>query len=308
MTHRVFILKSIILLIILIITDFSIGLALERLYFNQKGEEYFYATKAINIQDSALVVLGSSRARNHYDTSIISDSLNISAYNAGRSGCFLVYQSAQLDLILDRYTPKVIILEVTPYDMEKGEGDFDRLSGLLPYHNHASYNQVLERRSPYERFKCLSRIYPYNSLLLKMINNQKDNGEFQPDGFQPLDGKWSGKRQKLGVYNKNIDLRKQKEMEHIIKQCNKHKIQLIMVTSPFYADYSQTRTIEITDSICKNNQIPYISFLNHPLFKNPSLYHTADHLNKTGAKLFSKIIAGNLKTTLRKYPLPPCSN
>lgn len=175
--------KALLLFVLLLMTDRGVGYGLKWMYFNQKGEDFYYTTKALDKQTADLVILGSSRARNHYNPEILQDSLGISCYNAGRSGCFLVYQRAQLDLILDRYTPKAIILEVTPYDMTVGEGDYDRLSGLLPYQHHASWQKVISIKSPWEKYKCWSAIYPYNSKFFKMVKNLKDRGVFHTNGF-----------------------------------------------------------------------------------------------------------------------------
>ena len=52
---------------------------------------------------------------------MISDSLGVSCYNAGESGCGIILAYGRLLMILERYTPKAIIYEVTP--------DFDYLDG-----------------------------------------------------------------------------------------------------------------------------------------------------------------------------------
>jgi len=298
MSKKKFLIKALILCGLLFAADRSVGAILEWMYFSQKGEDYYYTTKALDEQDRDLLILGSSRARNHYDPEILEDSLNMSCYNAGRSGCFLVYQSAQLDMILDRYTPKAIILEVTPYDMDAGEGDYDRLSGLLPYQHHASFKKVILKKSPWEPYKCLSKIYPYNGRFLKMVKNLKDRGEFSPNGFQPLGGEW---KEPIGKYGGNktlIDKKKQDEMEHIIKVCRQKGIKLVMVTSPMFARCAETRTLAITDSLCRTNGIAYYSFLNLPKYEKGKLYSTSDHLNAKGAEIFSRDIAHRLKTCL----------
>lgn len=227
--------KALLLFVLLLMTDRGVGYGLKWMYFNQKGEDFYYTTKALDKQTADLVILGSSRARNHYNPEILQDSLGISCYNAGRSGCFLVYQRAQLDLILDRYTPKAIILEVTPYDMTVGEGDYDRLSGLLPYQHHASWQKVISIKSPWEKYKCWSAIYPYNSKFFKMVKNLKDRGVFHTNGFQPLEG-FLKEEKKDYTNSVTIDSRKVEAMEYIIEVCKTKQIMLTMVTSPMYAD------------------------------------------------------------------------
>lgn len=286
--------KALLLLVLLLVVDRGLGYGLKWMYFNQKGEDFYYTTKALDEQTADLVVLGSSRARNHYNPDILQDSLGMSCYNAGRSGCFLMYQRAQLDLILDRYIPKVIILEVTPYDMTIGEGDYDRLSGLLPYQHHTSWQEVITLKGPWEKYKCCSAIYPYNSKFFKMVKNLKDRGEFHANGFQPLKG--LVKEDKKGYTNNiAIDKRKVEAMEHIIEVCKAKQIVLTMVTSPMYADVVETKSLVITDSLCKQNNIPYYSFLNRTDYDNKQLFHTIDHLNAMGADKFSSEIAHLLK-------------
>lgn len=291
-----YIAKASVLLLLLFVADRGIGYGLKWMYFNQKGEDYFYTTKAIDEQTADLLILGSSRARNHYNPEILEDSLGMSCYNAGRSGCFLVYQSAQLDLILDRYTPKAILLEVTPYDMEAGEGDYDRLSGLLPYQHHPSFKKVIRKKSVWEPYKCWSEIYPYNSLVLKMVKNLKDRGEFKANGFQPLYGVWNDSIGSYGEHEKPIDKHKTEEMVHIIHVCREKGIKLTMVTSPMFARCRTTQTLLLTDSLCNTYHIRYYSFLNEPAYEDNKLYHTSDHLNDKGAEIFSKHIAHLLKT------------
>jgi hypothetical protein len=92
-----------------------------------------------------------------------------------------------------------------------------------------------------------------------------------------------------------IDSRKVEAMEYIIEVCKTKQIMLTMVTSPMYADVVETKSLVITDSLCKRNNIPYYSFLNQAVYDNQKLFHTIDHLNSTGADKFSREIAHLLK-------------
>lgn len=292
-----YIAKALLLFVLLFVADRGIGYGLKWMYFHQKGEDYFYTTKALDVQTADLVVLGSSRARNHYNPDVMEDSLHMSCYNAGRSGCFLVYQRAQLDLMLDRYTPTTIVLEVTPYDMAVGQSDYDRISGLLPYSHHASWNEVIALKSPWESLKCLSAIYPYNSIFLKMVKNLKDRGEFKVNGFQPLEGQW---KQPMADYDipTPLDECKVDMMRHIIEVCQAKDIKLVMVTSPMYAHAARTATLQRTEELCREYGIQYRSFLNSTGYQDNALFHTSDHLNATGADKFSREIAHWLKGVL----------
>lgn len=76
-----YIAKALLLFVLLFVADRGIGYGLKWMYFHQKGEDYFYTTKALDVQTADLVVLGSSRARNHYNPDVMEDSLHMSCYN-----------------------------------------------------------------------------------------------------------------------------------------------------------------------------------------------------------------------------------
>lgn len=284
---RSFILKGLILIVLLFGADRLVGYGLKWLYDNQKDEEYFYASEAMERQECDLVILGSSRARNHYNPEILSDSLGMTCFNAGRSGHFLMYQSAQLHVMLGRYAPKWIILDVVPYDFTGGK-NYDRLSVLLPYKNHKETHRFLRMRSEFEMWKCMSEIYPYNSMFLKLIPNLKNTGAFNKNGFQPLHGYYKGEKQIYDNDSIKIDDDKVDEFRRIIKLCKDKGIKLTVVTSPFYADYKkQTSTTLLVKEICNEEGIEYFNFLNDKDFEDIKLYHTADHLNSDGADKFT---------------------
>ena len=83
-------------------------------------------------------------------------------------------------------------------------------------------------------------------------------------------------------------------MVHIMDVCKQKNIKLVMVTSPMFARCKETRTLAITDSLCKERGITYYSFLNNPAYEDGRLYSTSDHLNAAGAEMFSREIAHNL--------------
>lgn len=157
------------------------------------------------------------------------------------------------------------------------------------------------KKSAAEPWKCLSAIYPYNSLLLKMLPNLKDNGEFRNDGFQPLEGIWNGE---FGETNGGgmavVDDSKKQELKHIVNVCKDNGIQLVMLTSPYYGRFISSKTLEVTDSICEAFGIPYYSYLNQKMFEDPTLFSTGDHLNEKGANIFSSMMAHELKKILKK--------
>lgn len=287
-----YMLKALVLVAMLIIADQSIGYGLKWMYSHQQGGDYGCATKAIMEQEADVLILGSSRARHHYNPAILSDSLKMSVYNAGRDGCFLVYQWAQLKLILDRYTPKIVLLEVTPYDFNLNPSDYDRLSGLLPYQDCPSFKEVIHKKSPWEEWKCLSGIYPYNGQILSMITSMNAKVADMNEGFDPLQGSiYHQMETGNGGAIDQLDEEKVNLMYEIIELCKEKGIELFMITSPYYIHFTYSETLNRVQAICAERHIPYVSYLNNPEYSDGKLYQTADHLNAEGADIFSRSVA-----------------
>jgi hypothetical protein len=84
--------KNILLLVILIaICDQLLGYGLQSLYFSLKKGQYAQTTYSIDSTSQDVVIFGSSRALHHYASTLLSEELNQSVYNAGRDGQFVPY-------------------------------------------------------------------------------------------------------------------------------------------------------------------------------------------------------------------------
>jgi len=292
------IIKLVFILFLCLVADFILGNILKYKYFSLTSGEYYLATKSINVQKSDLVILGSSRAKNHYNPDILEDSLQLSSYNMGRSGCFILYQSAQFQMLLERHIPKMVILDIVPYDFERNQSDYDRLSLLLPYRNrHISIvDKFLKYRSNYETAKVsLSNIYPYNGMILALYSSASDQLNYLENGFQPLKDTFRGVYGKREPSNARLDSTKVNEFKEIINLCKRKSIELYICISPFYADYPSNPTISTAAEIAKENGIPFISFLNNEKYLDDSLFATNDHLNANGANLYTSDIANWIK-------------
>lgn len=296
-----FSLKLLIIAIALFVVDWVTGSVLERMYFNQTKSDYGFTTKALDIQTSDVVILGSSRAQHHYNPSIISDSFgSLTVYNAGRNGHFLVYQTAVLKMMLDRYTPNVVILDLTPYDLtdNNGDTDYDKLSSLLPYSNHMSYNEILRMRSWYEPIKAISKTYRYNSTFFKLLH--PGSSDYQDNGYEPLYGSLQGANKLKETINDTYPLsdKKIRELKRMIELCDDNKIKFVVLTSPYYANYPETPTMKYVAALAKEKGFVYHSWMNTKQYDNPELYHTPDHLNAEGADIFSREVVSYLMSKL----------
>lgn len=302
MKIKAYIIKFIILFIIFISLDFSIGKILNYYYFKQKHGEYYVLTKTINNpthQSADILILGSSRARRHYNPEVISQTLNMSCYNAGYDAQSILFHKALLDIIEEKYKPEIIILDINNNELLYEEISYDQLSILLPYVQYYPelWNTLL-LKSPFEKIKYLSKIYPYNSLLDKIVRGNMDSmhGENDINGFVPFYGSYNRDITEKSFPETTLDKNKIDAFNSFIDICKKKNIKLFVVYSPEYLKIlNNSSSIEYIIDKCKQNDIDYITYQNNADFLKGELFREALHLNNVGADEFSLDLSLKLK-------------
>lgn len=280
--------------------DFAIGSSLEYFYFKQDSGFQYRTTYSLNHVKDDLMIFGSSRANHHYVPSVFESALDVSCYNTGRDGTYFFYQTALLKTMLKRHRPKVIVYDFYG-SFEYSQSDYDRLSSLLPYYEqHEEIQEVLALKGPFEKLKTLSKIYPYNSLLLNIIKgNMEFNKERSKDfkGYVPLPNVWNNTLEPLKTASEyQFDQNKLKAFQEFIHLCKKNNIELYVVVSPVFYEYESDFSIATCEKICLEQNIPFYDFTkNHAFLRKPEWYADILHLNQIGAKKFSGIIADSLQ-------------
>jgi hypothetical protein len=291
-----FLKRSILFLSILFVLDFSIGYALQYFYFTQESGLMYRTTYSIEKTNAELLVFGSSRANHHYDPTIFEKELNLSYYNVGRDGSFILYHYAVLEGVLKRYKPKMILLDISEKEFVKDKVSYDRLACLLPYYkNHSEIQPIIELRGKYEKYKLLSSIYPYNSALFTIaIGNTEFNKKRKQDvkGYVALFDQWKLPIETINNNKEELDSVKVNYYKKFILKCRTAGVKLNIIHSPRYYKLVSTDTsIEEAKSIAVTNHIPFYDLSNDTVYlNNPDLFSDTYHLNNKGAKIFSENI------------------
>lgn len=163
-----FILKLVIFASGIWLLDMCAGAGLGWLYGQTEIGSAGVVNRAMR-QRNELVVIGDSRVRHHFNPALLRRETGLSTYNAGVNGQSMLFFYAMERLILSAYRPRMIMLHLGPGDFAREQEALDRLSVVLPHANHPEVKKLLMLRSPYERFKLLSRTYPYNSMLVAAL-------------------------------------------------------------------------------------------------------------------------------------------
>ena len=305
--------KLLVFIFVLVVVDHAAGYMLRKLFFNQKASQESSLTYSFFHCKADLLIFGNSRAQRHYDTRVIADSLKISCFNAGISGYGMLLPCVQIEVILKRYSPKIIVFEIDPADFEYSAGEYDRLSVLLPYYHALSQlRPLILRRSPFEGFKLLSGIYPFNSNVINIIRynfnfanpfaHRARRKDF--DGYVPIVNKEmqgtipntsSEKAHAAIIDTAVIDTNLLKALERIIRLCQKKNIHLILVNSPVFhnrGDHSVplSKAAKQVLALIHLEKAEFLDFTLEPLFVGQmELFADRDHLNEKGAAIFTRL-------------------
>ncbi|HVS92012.1 MAG TPA: hypothetical protein VHE59_08285 [Mucilaginibacter sp.] len=292
--------KLLIFFAVMAFLDYVFGTALKKCYFLQKKGYDYLATYALDSAKSDMLIVGSSRAAHHYNPAIIQDSLHATVFNAGADGTFMFYYDAILRSALKRYHPKVVIMDLLPDEFEKGQEAYDHLSLLLPYYSyHPEIRPIIQLRGPYEKYKLLSKTYPYNSKLLSAITTllHAKQGVKSYDGYIPLNNKMVV-AEPVMTFKNDIDTLKLAYFKNFINECTANGIKLIVSVSPIYIKYNPSKSIELGKEICAAHHIPFFNYLHDPDFGKP-MFSDPHHLNSQGADLFTKKFIADIRPVLK---------
>lgn len=296
-----FLWKLILFSIFIFIFDSIIGSMLNYFYFSQESGDQSRTTYSIQKTTADIIILGSSRASHHYNPAIFENKLNLSAYNAGRDGNFIFYHFAVLNGVLNRYTPKIVILDLNRAELQEDHESYDRIATLLPYYkNHPEIRSIIEHKGAYENIKLISNIYPFNSLILTIaIGNLELNKRRNADylGYLPINKTYDGplKTETISTRPK-LDSLKVEVYKSIIYECNKKGVKLIIICSPYFMQFStEDISLLVAEEIAKQNGVEFYDFSDNQIFlNNKKLFADNAHLNDNGATILSNLVSDSI--------------
>jgi hypothetical protein len=236
-------------------------------------------------QDYDVVILGSSRANNHFVAQMFEDK-GLKTFNYGMSGGHLFEASLLLKLMVERhYEIKNVILEAD-LNLSNKHRDFGVSSKFLPYlHQSETVKKHFSNEEdfwelyyiPFYRYIKFDERIGFRELYdtaFKKATNTLDN-----QGYYPL-----GKKPNANMKNNLVDL---KPLEHNqyyeeIKQiCKANKINFIAVMTPMCEN---TKGINYFDKVQK--LYPEIHNYENVVVED-KYFSSCGHMNDTGARLFT---------------------
>lgn len=294
-----YLLKILLFFGIVAVVDFGFGLACGWLESHAKGGMTKRIHEITTLQKADVVIMGSSRAHHHYVSSIFTDSLNVTAYNAGVDGNGIVLAKGLYEMLAKRYTPKVIIYDVEPtFDINEyaEDGNNTRYIGQLrPYCSDPQVKQIINRVDASERFKDISAMFCYNSKIFDLFKDYATIGDYTADGFAPMYGEMKKEPEKKAEGGKSqIDSLKLSMLEEFVAELSKSDTRLIMMASPKFGATS-SEVFEPVKEICKKYGVEFWDLYCDSEFQKMEYFKEQMHLNEKGALAFSTNIAARLR-------------
>lgn len=275
------------------------------LHENQKRGVLYRAIYGLERTQADLLIFGSSSANHHFVPEILGARLGMSVYNLGKDSMEVLYARAFLNGVLKRYSPKAVILNLTPSELSAVD-NYDKLSVLLPfYRKHPEMWHVIRLRSPHEGLKLLSRIYPYNSMAVSLLAGAVGRASPRPEsGYVPLHRTMDTAKKSWITFKEEpvLDPHRVAALESFILSCKSRGIALAIVFSPwYYVRTETTATIAAATRLGRRHGVPVFNHILDPEFLgNAGLFADEGHLNHAGASRFSRIIVDEFGRHIEK--------
>ncbi|MBA3646959.1 MAG: hypothetical protein H0W62_00145 [Chitinophagales bacterium] len=311
--------NGMLLLCVIIAFDQVGGRFLHYMYFKQKTGPNAETTFTFTKMQQDAVILGSSRGRRNYNPQPIGDSLGIGCYNAGHDGQTIFYEEAIIRMVLSRYTPKLVVLDLNPEEMYYKDVHYDRLNVLAPY--YSDYPQVRDiyllkgNRNPdhdriayrlwpvnNEGIKMMSLIYRNNSAVLDILTGMFKNRK-SDSGFKPLKGIITQqKANELIKENNNlrdtkgkiVDINKINGLEEILSTLTSRGAKVYVSMSPALTPFGMEPSYHSILDVCRKYNVAFKDYSQDAAYNHLD-YFFDNHMNKDGANLFSVHLAHDIK-------------
>ena len=254
--------------------------------------------------DAQVLIVGSSRAIDHFDTRAIEEKLGKSSYNLGIDGITYPVEKLVLDLYLQHNRAPEQLIWSLDYHSFQPDDEFENLDQLTPFRNYSQVKEMLalSGRSWTQFYLPLYRysLTPTMKLqgLLGYLGLRKREKSLIK-GFRPRDKHWNQALFDLRKARNPKGLR-QEVQEDIFadflalnRDLQQQGIQQSWVLSPYYSEYNAmiTNRKQLLDQLgqaSKMLHIPLLDYSNQAISRDTLNFYNANHLSKQGVERFMR--------------------
>lgn len=289
--------KIVIFGLIVVAVDFAMGLICNYLRDHTAGGDTLRHTYINKRTSEDVLVVGSSRAKYHYNPVILEDSTGFTAYNTGVDGNGVILFYMQLLNITERYRPKYIIYDFqAPFDLAINDNS-KYLSWEKPFYGeNPRVDSVFVDIDWRNKYKFISKSFMHNSRLLQYVSDALHPLQNGIKGYFPLSGTVTpGQFERTPQTPLQLDSVKYKYLNKYCQLCKEKGIGLVFVISPSYFGNNGEADNRQIQEIARKWDVPFIDFTNHKSFTGQgNLFVDTAHMNGDGADLFTRVLLDSL--------------
>lgn len=284
--------------LIMVACDVSFGYCFDYMIAHVKGGGVAKRYHIAKNSDEEILMFGSSRMSHHYNPNMIEDSLGLTCYNCGEDGLGIIYSYGMLQMVLKRYTPKVIIYDISGFDVETDDMT-KYINSLKPYASDPDVRNHIASVSSNERLKLCSKLYRYNSRCIGLIGGMLGYNIINK-GFLPLDVVMDYEPEIVKQSEiVEIDPLKEKCIRSMIEECESRNIKLIFAVSPRYKGDEFAPSYPEVKKICDEYGIDFIDCIGlRDVANHKEYFKDQTHMNRVGANIYTDTIINRLKPIL----------
>lgn len=294
-----FCLKVVLLVVILFGVDRLVGAAFVKMKdvgLATNPENMWLKTPfTVEKVDADVVVIGSSKASHHYVPQMLEDSLDMTVYNCGQDGCFFLYQNCIINMILDRYTPKMILWDIQPGSFvgEDHSNEYQNIRYLSPYYPANPWAEsYINSESPKMRYRMMSRMFAFNSKALNYVFPLVTHSSATENGYIPLatEGYLYPEMSKQAEMEGDVNRVYLDLLNETMKRCGENDVELRVCISPEFSQKSAltTTAAEEIGRVAMCNHISFTNAHSDEIFmQDATLFKDVSHMNDKGARMFT---------------------
>ena len=255
-----------------------------------------------------IVIMGTSRALEHYDPAVIDSVTGLQSYNLGIGG-----YGFNVQLMKYRYychynpQPKYLIYDVDQLLLKIDNAPHQHQSEqFLPLFYDGSIREDLMSAgySWIDAYIPMARYWGYQTYnkrgLLECLSLKHYCDYPSYKGHIPDPATWDPSRlQFTDSITPLVDEGAKMMFLDFVQECKESGAQMIFVTSPVYYRYVEmspdwNKHIVCFDSIAVANDIPYLNYMDHSICHDSTMFNAGVHMTPEETKIWSEILSNDL--------------
>ncbi len=283
------------------------GLKKSHSYYYAEWNDIFHGTVNAN-----MVITGSSRAYVHVSPRILDSSLHMNAYNLGMNGTKFLMQYDRFKIYLKHNKKPRYVIQTLDFSMLAENYELYAYQQFLPYLSDPDIKEMTEKyKGKFGFGEYYFPMFKYNNqgaLVVEGLKSFAGRGgkgpkykgyEGQPKPWDAAFATTTASSAGMSPYDQVVDSLSLAKFNEFMALCSRENIKVILVFPPVYSEYipvfkNRVEILHLFESTAAKYNFPMLNFLDDELCADKHMFYNSQHLNKTGAEIFSRKLAQKL--------------